>query len=781
MKKVDLDLKAILNNDPLTFLVGAGCSVDAPSCLPAGRSMMDAIIDHVANKDDVNKLKKLEELRFESLIEILRDNLDPELITIDYYLQCNKPNLQHFFLAKMIREGNFVMTTNFDLLIEHAILNLGSPIEKVKIAISKADFENYKDPKSLYDDGFHVLYKIHGSGKNLITNKSTRESLIATIQAFGSNKEGMSVFQVEPFKKALFENISKGRTLVIMGYSGSDDFDVVPTLKILPEMKSVIWVDHTSSHEPKIFEIERSDNQSKKKVDQILAEIKEVAKVSEVYKVEIDTTQFVKLSLSNDFSISSTDFELTPQQWLEERLKIDDESIRFLIAQQLYYDYNHYEDSLRCATQLREFALKNERRLLEVRARLMEGKVLISLGEHKKALSIFLDTLQMAKSLNSDEWLAATFNSIATVYSEQANYTEAISYYQKALPIFQSLGELHETAIVLRNMSSMLKNLNRNSEALQYSLKALEISENLGKLSDRGDILMIIGMIEVSLGKIEDAIQHYEESLMINRQLHDYDALMNNLIVMGDLMNKLGDFNKGLKYLTEALNLTERFGEKAKKAATLNNLGLLYTNLSDFKKATENLIKARDLANKVGDSLTGANSSVNLGLVYYYQKRPDDALKIWEKTLKIYEKAGYLYGKAGTLINMGDVYYQKGKYKKSFQILSEALEIGRNSGDLSLQTNSLQKLGMVLQDQKDFKGATQLYNEALQISQNIGDLVGTASLINNLGTVDFYSKNYDAALQKYNEALTILNQIGLGHIPLAQTILSNIEHIKLVK
>jgi tetratricopeptide (TPR) repeat protein len=781
MRQVDLDLKAILNNVPLTFLVGAGCSVEPPSCLPAGRSMMDAIIEHISDRDDVNKLKQIEEIRFESLVEIVRDNLDPELKTIDYYLQCNKPNLQHFFLAEMIKAGNFVMTTNFDLLIEHAMLKSEIPIENIKIAISKSDFESLNDPKKLYENGFYVLYKIHGSSKNVMTNEPTKESLIATIQAFGSNKQGMSVFQVEPFKKALFENISKDRTMVIMGYSGSDDFDIVPTLKVLPGMKSVVWIDHSSSNEPRVFEVESSKNQSKNKVDQILAEIKEAANVCNVYKVQINTSQFIKMILSKNFPIVSTNFELTPLQWLEESIKIEDESIRLLIPLQLYYDYNHYEDSLKCTTRLIDFAQKNDKPLLEIRARIWEGKILGSMGDYNKALEIFQESLQMAKSLDSDEWVAAALNNIANVYNEQANYVEALSYFQKALPIFQSLGEVHEESIVIRNMSSILKNLNRNSEALQYSLRALEISENLGKLSDRGDILMIIGMIEVSLGKIEDAIQHYEESLWINRQLHDYDALMNNLIVMGDLMTKLGDFNNSLKYLTEALNLTEKFGELAKKAATLNNLGLLYTNISDFKRATENLTKARDLANKVGDSLIGANSSVNLGLVYYYQKKPDDALKIWEKALNIYEKTGYLYGKAGTLINMGDVYYQKGKYKKSFQLLSEALEIGRNSGDLSLQTNSLQKLGMVLQDQKDFKEATRFYNEALQISRNIGDLVGIASLINNLGTVDFYSKNYDSALQKYNEALKILNQIGLGHIPLAQTILSNIEHIKLVK
>ncbi|KKN61667.1 hypothetical protein LCGC14_0519420 [marine sediment metagenome] len=762
MKKVSFDLKEVLINDPLTFLVGAGCSINSPSSLPAGRAMMNVIIEHVSTRKDYKKLANLSELRFESLVEIVRDNVDPTLKTIDYYAECDKPNLIHFFLAKMIEKGNFVMTTNFDLLIEHAMINSGIPNEDIRIAITRKDFEILKNPKRLYEEGQKTLYKIHGSTKNLLTNESTKDSLIATIQAFGSNKQGLNVFQVEPFKRELFDNISKGRTLIVMGYSGSDDFDVVPTLKVLHELKSVIWIDHTNSADSKIYEVESSSTGNGKKVDQILIDIKNKANIPHVYKVEMNTLEFAKLIPSSGYSISNVNFNLTPQEWLQENVEVEEESIRFLIPQQIFHDYNLYDDSLRCARQLLEFAQKNGNSTLEVRARILEGKVLSSSGAHTEALKIFKNALSQAKSLESEEWTAAALNNIANVLNSQASYSESLNYFKQALQIFESQGSLNEQGIILRNISSILKNLNQNSDALDYSLKALRISEILGKLSDKGDLLMIIGMIEVSMGKIEDATKHFEESLMINDQLHDYDAKIGSLNVLGDLMMKLGDFNQSLIYLQNALTISKTIKDSSGEASTLNNLGMLYTKLSNFTEAMNFLNQAQQIAKNYGDPLTEANSFANIGIVYYYQGQMDTALKIWEKTVKIYERSGYEFGKASIYINMGDVYYQKQKYKKSLQVLEEALKIGRKSNDLAIQTNSLQKLGMILQDQKDFKGATEFYSQGLQICQELGDLVGIATLTNNLGTIEFYGKNYNSALEKYNEAYNNLNQIGLG-------------------
>jgi len=80
MKLTNLSIRDLITpENKLTFLVGAGCSVDAPSCLPAGRQMMDSIIKYTCAEAEIKRILELEDLRFEQLIEIIRDQLDPYL------------------------------------------------------------------------------------------------------------------------------------------------------------------------------------------------------------------------------------------------------------------------------------------------------------------------------------------------------------------------------------------------------------------------------------------------------------------------------------------------------------------------------------------------------------------------------------------------------------------------------------------------------------------------------------------------------------------------------
>ncbi|MFX1238246.1 MAG: hypothetical protein ACFFAS_11150 [Promethearchaeota archaeon] len=46
------------NETKLTFLIGAGCSTDAPSYLPTARSMMDAIIQYACLESEIKVFKR---------------------------------------------------------------------------------------------------------------------------------------------------------------------------------------------------------------------------------------------------------------------------------------------------------------------------------------------------------------------------------------------------------------------------------------------------------------------------------------------------------------------------------------------------------------------------------------------------------------------------------------------------------------------------------------------------------------------------------------------------
>lgn len=70
MKLINTSFNELIKDKKLTFLVGAGCSVNPPSSLPTGNEMMNDIIDFSCSenfKEDIKKLIFRKILRFEQL------------------------------------------------------------------------------------------------------------------------------------------------------------------------------------------------------------------------------------------------------------------------------------------------------------------------------------------------------------------------------------------------------------------------------------------------------------------------------------------------------------------------------------------------------------------------------------------------------------------------------------------------------------------------------------------------------------------------------------------
>ncbi len=174
----------IIKDKKLTFLVGAGCSIDKPSSLPSGRDMMKLIVEFSCHEEI---LVNNDGLRFEQLVEIFMDLLDNDLHCIDYFSECSHPNSIHFFLAKMIQKGHFVITTNFDSLIEHSLVKIGIPNDQIIPIITKKEFGIYNNPYELFEKNFFTVYKIHGSPSDIIKNTSKndlKKSLIISIEVY---------------------------------------------------------------------------------------------------------------------------------------------------------------------------------------------------------------------------------------------------------------------------------------------------------------------------------------------------------------------------------------------------------------------------------------------------------------------------------------------------------------------------------------------------------------------------------------------------------------------
>lgn len=405
----------------------------------------------------------------------------------------------------MIRNGHFVMTTNFDFLIEYALLQLGTGKDEILPVITKADYQNYSSPKELLSEGKKTLYKIHGSTKNIVSEENTKDSLVTTIQALGSHKVGENVFQVEPFKRLLFENNSNGRYLVVMGYSGSDDFDIVPTLKVLKNLRNIIWINYSQNinmGREKIHEIDSNTDRSLDKLDknlrkitQILLEIRQENHADHVYRVDVNTTEMVKNLLKSKLELSSTNFFIESGDWLENNIKVPDIMMKYYIPYRIYDDFGFYDDALRCSKKILLLAKKSKNEHWKASVLNNMGEIYRAQGSYLKALKRFEEALKIAEQLGDLSYKVTFLNNIGRIYYTQGSYPEALKHFEEALQIAEELGDSIGKAIRLNNIGNIYHDQGNYPEAFKRYEEAMQTDEQLENLREKATCFNNIGAI----------------------------------------------------------------------------------------------------------------------------------------------------------------------------------------------------------------------------------------------------------------------------------------------
>lgn len=218
------------------MLAGAGVSIEEPSGIPAAWGLLEALLKWVAPGRKVraalarrmtpgSHFNPYQFLRFEGFIQAVAE-IDPNIFS---YLESTQtfggPNINHQMLASMALEGATVLTTNFDTRIEQAA---GQGYLPAFVLSSKRRAPNPP----------HRLIKLHGSfpwrrGRNV-----TPRATLTQIGKLGLGFEHFPAFQ-NWFRKA-----TSDKHLIVVGYSASDSFDVVPLVEEYSNAKTVIWFSH---------------------------------------------------------------------------------------------------------------------------------------------------------------------------------------------------------------------------------------------------------------------------------------------------------------------------------------------------------------------------------------------------------------------------------------------------------------------------------------------------------------------------------------------------------
>ena len=435
-----------------TFLVGAGTSMDAPSNLPSARQISRTILEFCAPEEELENLLSLEMLRYELLVESIQDMFDTELVFMDYFDEVKEPNLIHLFLASAISKNNFAVTTNFDYLIERALMRVLSEDQHHQIIpiITKDDFLEHQEPQVLVDSGKHPLYKIHGSKTNIITSEGTIDSLITTISDLGKDRESGETFAIEPYKKPAVNNLMKDQSLMVMGYSGSDDFDIGPVLKELPSLKTLIWIEHVLDDEVSVFKIEKVEDLSVldklSKPESLLAEIRSDVDF-EVYLVRANTGNFLQkhvwkqilanspiiLPKSEEDAIKPPDF----REWARSIYEHTKPISKYQLAGKIFLELNQYNAVVRCAEKGLKLCKGEDEESVQDASTFYNhlGRAYQELGKFDIAMEYYEKSLKIAEDSGDNDSVVANLSGIGYNYYTRGDFKKALEHFTRAYKI----------------------------------------------------------------------------------------------------------------------------------------------------------------------------------------------------------------------------------------------------------------------------------------------------------------------------------------------------------
>jgi tetratricopeptide (TPR) repeat protein len=569
--------RGVIRRGEATFLVGAGVSVPPPSRLPLAASLVASLIAPVLQPLMLpagltrSVVKALVRLRPELITDVLLEHLGIDAIRPLLHMLRGQPNAWHGLLSAALGNGCSVITTNFDTLIEEA----GAVIEHRFQTVVGSDVDETGNANS-------ILFKIHGS-----IGGDAGAALSSVALAVRQVGRGLSRRQTR-----LLGTLITHRPLIVLGYSGRDDFDILPALLNIDRTAPGLWVVHERDRPIRpIAGSTRRRSDVRPALDCARAWPGSldllIGETSEMIEVLQPRRGFGRLRRRG-----STDDDLpTADAWLSnaeaaaiavlyalvearafglatrvfQHATRRRASSRILVARAVVLE--KYGTDLRAAATVASKArAASKREPAEVRALVLDqsGVIARRRGIYRLALRFYDQALKIARRSNCAEWLLMQVRSHRAVALEYVDRrAEALREHWRVANYEERTGDLRGFAKSLNNIGIVYMNQHRWKPALDAFEQSCALKRDLGDHRGLGQSLHNLGKLHFLRGHYASAEATFLESLRIRLgRGRDEHGAAQSYIALAHVALKAGKLEDAEGYASRALNAHMAFGDQ---------------------------------------------------------------------------------------------------------------------------------------------------------------------------------------------------------------------------
>lgn len=499
------EIATLLSSRRTGVLAGAGVSLH--SGVPIVSHLIPALLDSVGMSADQRARFLRVNPPFERTVEALLDGA--QVGGFFNVFAARTPTRTHRFIAGLAALGRVValVTTNFDDLLERAI----QPHQALRTSFDPRQFDRLRWTKGQLD-----LVKIHG-------HIGAQASLVATIRSVASSTH------LRSRRRVLVDLLESDFVdcLLVVGYSSSDRFDVLPAIKAVrnPRLK-VIFLNHRPV--------------PRRRVDIVpLASIAASTPFSHLDGMTIDAdTDFVvarlwPLLLGSPAPRLRSDRESWRNRfaiWQDTLRRQHGEGVRPFLAGRLLKivdDYTGANQALEEASRL----LVEPRWLGLIHQAKADNYRDLGTRHSSEAMDSLRAALRYFVSARDLRGQGEAWNSIGILFEDLADHARAIASYRHAKRFARRVRDVGLLGRCCGNLGIAYKNssvgqprtrrLQSLSIAFRYHLFALRCAVATGDLKSAGRSLGNLAITISDMGDPAGAIPYYEMARNIASQLGD--------------------------------------------------------------------------------------------------------------------------------------------------------------------------------------------------------------------------------------------------------------------
>lgn len=253
------------------------------------------------------------------------------------------------------------------------------------------------------------------------------------------------------------------------------------------------------------------------------------------------------------------------------------------------------------------------------------------LGNHAKALEMYLYTVDFAlrEQLLGD--IDLCYHNIAIVYFRIGDYTKALRYIDLCMERRDQQTDKRGTALTLQLLGSIYVAMEQHENALPVVQQALELFREIGVVGSTVDVYLCLGAIYTELGDADAVMPCYRKAIAIAREIKNDGFIVHSLYRIGSFFMQRKRWSPAIRCLYAAADIAQAINDRHLQYIIYDKLSMLCEKLERLSEA----LKYKKLYETLREEVMGGKQQqimASIQLRYDIQKAEQEREKYYLKT-----------------------------------------------------------------------------------------------------------------------------------------------------